>query len=309
MLTDAGLATAEDRGRERLYALRGEGLAPVHGLLRALAVAQPRVGPDALDALDLEVRRTVRDHRHHHPRSSPHGRRSDDHDSATGRSEVRDGTTYLVLDRTFEAPIESVWAAVTEPDRLARWIGTWTGDPASGQVDFRMLFEGEDAPDEVFSIDECDPPRRLATRHQIPGNDFVWRLELDLTERDGVTTLTFAQVMEDPEVAENVGPGWEYYLDRLVAAEAGRRPSDGRLGRLLPGPVRLLPRACSGPRDVEPVGLLASLEVDGVGQRLDLVEHRPQRGLELGRLGGRPDRQRARRGRRTRRVRRRNGSS
>ena len=23
-------------------------------------------------------------------------------------------------------------------------------------------------------------------------------------------------------MAENVGPGWEYYLDRLVAAEAGR---------------------------------------------------------------------------------------
>jgi DNA-binding transcriptional ArsR family regulator len=63
VLTDAGLATAEDRGRERLYALRGEGLAPVHGLLRVLAVAQPRVGTDALDALDLEVRRTVRDHR------------------------------------------------------------------------------------------------------------------------------------------------------------------------------------------------------------------------------------------------------
>ena len=33
---------------------------------------------------------------------------------------------------TFHAPIEDVWAAVTEPERLARWIGTWTGDPATG---------------------------------------------------------------------------------------------------------------------------------------------------------------------------------
>jgi DNA-binding transcriptional ArsR family regulator len=63
VLSDAGMVSGEDRGRERHYALRREGLAPVHGLLRALAVAQPRVGPDALDALDLEVRRTVRDHR------------------------------------------------------------------------------------------------------------------------------------------------------------------------------------------------------------------------------------------------------
>ena len=27
--------------------------------------------------------------------------------------------------------------------------------------------------------------------------------------------------MADPELASSVGPGWEYYLDRLVAAETG----------------------------------------------------------------------------------------
>ena len=49
-----------------------------------------------------------------------------------------------VLDQTreFRAPIEDVWAAVTEPDRLARWIGSWAGDPESGRVQFLMLFEG-----------------------------------------------------------------------------------------------------------------------------------------------------------------------
>lgn len=35
-------------------------------------------------------------------------------------------TTVLVFERTFHAPIEDVWAAVTESDRLARWIGVWT---------------------------------------------------------------------------------------------------------------------------------------------------------------------------------------
>jgi uncharacterized protein YndB with AHSA1/START domain len=145
----------------------------------------------------------------------------------TGRREWRDGTSYVVLERSFEAPIEAVWAAVTEPARMSRWIGTWTGDPRTGEVKFRMGFEGDDAPDEPMTIDECDPPRRLATRHTIPGgDDFVWRLELDLDEVDGVTTLTFAQVMGDPDIAENVGPGWDYYLDRLVAVEAGRDPAD-----------------------------------------------------------------------------------
>ena len=38
----------------------------------------------------------------------------------------------LVVTRTFRAPIEDVWASVTEPDRTARWFGTWKGDAAAG---------------------------------------------------------------------------------------------------------------------------------------------------------------------------------
>ena len=145
--------------------------------------------------------------------------------TATGRSEIRDGTTYLVLERTFRAPIESVWAAVTEPERLARWIGTWTGDPRSGEVSFRMLFEGEGGQDEWMRIDECDPPRHLVVTSHMPGEtSATWQMVLDLAEADGVTTLTFGQSLPDPSWAESVGPGWEYYLDRLVAAESGGDP-------------------------------------------------------------------------------------
>ena len=141
--------------------------------------------------------------------------------TATGRREIRAGVPHVVLERTFTAPVDAVWAAITEPSRLERWIGTWAGDPADGVVDFRMTAEGDDAESERFSILECDPPRRLVVESKSPGGD-VWRLELDLIEADGTTTLTFAQGLPRPDSAENVGPGWEYYLDRLVAAEGGR---------------------------------------------------------------------------------------
>jgi len=140
----------------------------------------------------------------------------------TGRRETRNGETYLVFERTFRAPIEDVWAAVTESDRLARWIGVWTGDPASGSITFRMTAEGEDVPDETIWIDECVPPRRLVMRSAQPvEEDVLWAWEVDLAETDGTTTLTFAQGVTDPALAESVGPGWDYYLDRLVAAQAG----------------------------------------------------------------------------------------
>lgn len=62
VLLAAGLVTLERRGREHWYALKPGGLAPVRAYLSGLEPGAP-VPEEALDALDLEVRRTVRDHR------------------------------------------------------------------------------------------------------------------------------------------------------------------------------------------------------------------------------------------------------
>lgn len=140
----------------------------------------------------------------------------------TGRREERDGTTFVVFDRTFRAPIADVWAAVTESERLERWIGTWSGDPASGTVAFRMTAESEDAPEETIVIDECRAPTRLVMRAARPDDPTdQWSWQLDLSEAGGVTTLTFAQEVVDVTLAESVGAGWDYYLDRMMAAETG----------------------------------------------------------------------------------------
>lgn len=137
----------------------------------------------------------------------------------TGRLRRTDGRLVLFVDRTFAAPIEDVWAAITEPDRLARWIGTWSGDPASGSVLFAMTAEGQEPPGDAMEIRACDPPHRLAVTSQV-GQD-RWYLDVELSESDGVTTLSFHQADVPEHDAASVGPGWEYYLDRLVAAETG----------------------------------------------------------------------------------------
>jgi uncharacterized protein YndB with AHSA1/START domain len=141
----------------------------------------------------------------------------------TGRIEQRGEVHVLVQTRQFRAPIEDVWAAVTEPERLARWIGSWEGDPASGSVQFRMLFEGDDHAAETMTIRACEPPHRLHLTSQV--GDESWLLELDLTHADGVTTLTFAQPGVTAEQVASVGPGWDYYLDRLLDVESGADPA------------------------------------------------------------------------------------
>ena len=146
---------------------------------------------------------------------------------ATGHKEAHQGRDYVAFTRTFRAPIADVWAAVTESDRLGRWIGTWEGDPAEGRVQFQMRFEGDEAPAEDFAIDVCEPPHRLEITTSMPYDGetpVTWHLRLELAEEGGVTTLHFAQDVPDPEMATSVGPGWDYYLDRMVLAEVGDDP-------------------------------------------------------------------------------------
>ena len=147
----------------------------------------------------------------------------------TGRRETRDGTDVLVLERTYRADLADVWAACTDPIRLQRWIGTWTGDPADGAITFRMTAEGEDAPPEIYDVEACEPPRRFALRSREAhpfsedgsGPRVHWALRLELAEASGITTLTFVQSLAagslTVDMVSSVGPGWEYYLDRLTA--------------------------------------------------------------------------------------------
>lgn len=46
---------------------------------------------------------------------------------------LEDGGRTLVLTRRFSARIDDVWASITDPERLSRWFGTWSGDPSTGR--------------------------------------------------------------------------------------------------------------------------------------------------------------------------------
>ncbi len=130
----------------------------------------------------------------------------------------------LVVTRTFRASAADVWASLTEPHRLARWIGYWEGDPSTGRVQFFMTAEGDDPEPEEYRITRCEPPYRFAGDTAV--GDRTWHLGFELSEADGVTTLVFRQLLGPADDARDVGPGWEYYLDRLAAARDGRDPAD-----------------------------------------------------------------------------------
>jgi uncharacterized protein YndB with AHSA1/START domain len=129
----------------------------------------------------------------------------------------------LVVVRTFNAPIEDVWASITESERTARWWGPWKGEPGPGKtIRYKMAFEGE-GPDSEMLIEACEPPVHLAVRGL---GAYGWRLEAHLSESNGITEMRFTHHLDEKTNVGDVGPGWEYYLDNLVASRDGTTMPD-----------------------------------------------------------------------------------
>jgi uncharacterized protein YndB with AHSA1/START domain len=149
------------------------------------------------------------------------------------------GARRLRFRRSWPDPIEDVWSALTENERLARWIGTYDGPRGSGaDGTFTMTQEAEPAR-EAVTIVECDPPRRLVLEWTAEAH---WRVDLDLSVEDGRTVLVFTQVFATADAVADVAAGWHWYLDKFEAELTGRpQPAgwDAFLAEVGPGYGRM----------------------------------------------------------------------
>ncbi len=132
-----------------------------------------------------------------------------------------DGRQRLEFRRSWPDPVEDVWGALTEPDRLIRWIGVYDGSRGPGGTGtFTMTHEEGEHAGEPMTIVECDPPRRLVVEwtQQETGD---WRVELDLWSEDGRTQLSFVQVFPAGTDVTDFAMGWHWYLDKFGAEVVG----------------------------------------------------------------------------------------
>jgi uncharacterized protein YndB with AHSA1/START domain len=134
---------------------------------------------------------------------------------ATGRVNGLD----LIVTRTFRAPIEDVWASCTESARTERWFGKWEGEAkVGGEIRILMVFEKPDAWT-TGTIDKCDAPNHLVLTTR---SDFGTKtLEIKLRADGETTHLEFVHHLKDHKMVGELGAGWEYYFDNLVASRDG----------------------------------------------------------------------------------------
>jgi uncharacterized protein YndB with AHSA1/START domain len=127
------------------------------------------------------------------------------------------------------APPATVFAYLTDPDKILSWIGTEaTTEPHPGGL---YLLKGIGARGNAArgTFREVVPVHRLAYSFGWEGSDAVppgsSLIEIDLIDRDGGTLLRMTHSgLPTAEQCTNHDKGWAHYLGRLTMAAAGRDP-------------------------------------------------------------------------------------
>lgn len=133
----------------------------------------------------------------------------------------------LVIKRRFAAPRGRVFAALTEAEQLAKWMGPPGAQARKVQVDLRVggaySLELHGSEGAVYPLSgrylEIAPPARLVQTWVWGAGDYEGletRLTLELAEVPGGTELTLTHEKLADETARDLhNEGWSGTLDRL----------------------------------------------------------------------------------------------
>ena len=103
------------------------------------------------------------------------------------------------IGRTYDAPLEDVWAACTDPERIRRWFLPVSGELREGG---RYQIEGNAG----GLIERCEPPRRFEATWEF-GGQVSW-IELRLSEAsEGGTRLELEHISRLDDFWAQFGPG------------------------------------------------------------------------------------------------------
>jgi uncharacterized protein YndB with AHSA1/START domain len=144
-----------------------------------------------------------------------------------------DGVGVVRIEDRYDTDIDDLWAAITDPARLARWHGQVEGDLRPGGV-FRLYIESAEI-ESTGRVEACEPPRRLLVTTRETDESyrkgqgvppFDASIEAALTA-DGDGTILVIEVRGMPlDRIAFYGVGWQIHAEHLAAHLAGRAAGD-----------------------------------------------------------------------------------
>jgi uncharacterized protein YndB with AHSA1/START domain len=151
-----------------------------------------------------------------------------------GRLRSSDGKGIVRVERRFGTDLDDLWSALTDPGRLARWLGEFEGDlRLGGEYRSRFFASGAEATGRVTA---CEPLQRftVVAKGLHAANEQV--IEATLTADGDETVLVIEQSGLRLDWLAAFGAGLQIHVEDLAAhLDGGERcDSDARMGELVP---------------------------------------------------------------------------
>ncbi|MGD0699137.1 MAG: SRPBCC family protein [Trebonia sp.] len=153
-----------------------------------------------------------------------------------GALRSQDGKGAVTVQDRFDTDIDDLWSAITDPARLARWLGEVEGDLRAGG-EFRAHFSLASGWEGTGRVEACEPPRRLLLRTRQPGQTDEHFIEATLTADGDQTILVWEERGMPVRLLAPYGAGIQAQVEDLGAYIAGQQGSDfgTRWSELHPG--------------------------------------------------------------------------
>jgi uncharacterized protein YndB with AHSA1/START domain len=145
-----------------------------------------------------------------------------------------DGKGAVRMEDRFDTDIDDLWSALTDPGRLARWLGEVAGDlRLSGEFRARFYSSGWEG---TGRVEACEPPRRLLLLTTTEGQSGDHFIEATLAADGSQTILVWEERGMPLEYLAAYGAGIQVHVEDLAAYLAGRErcDADARWNELLP---------------------------------------------------------------------------
>jgi uncharacterized protein YndB with AHSA1/START domain len=149
--------------------------------------------------------------------------------SSTGREtrilgslrRFEDGTGAITMEDFYDTDVDDLWSALTDPDRLARWLATVEGDLRVGgaiNARFTSTYTGPGR------VDVCEAPRRLRVTFE-PGTGDETVMEANLAPVGDRTRLIIEERGLPLEDLPGHGAGWQAHVEDLATYLSGSEPA------------------------------------------------------------------------------------
>jgi uncharacterized protein YndB with AHSA1/START domain len=137
-----------------------------------------------------------------------------------------DGKGVVRMEDRFDTDIDDVWSALTDPRRLARWLGEVEGDlRLGGEFRARFFASGWEGSGRV---DACEPPRRLLVLTKDADEPDEHAIEATLTADGDQTVLVIEERGMPLDQLAAYGAGVQIHVEDLFDHLAGRERRDMR---------------------------------------------------------------------------------